>query len=53
MDHVIQDYYLDKAMGKLLSIKPVGLNQPKIKEYLEARSLNINRNFNSFKALLI
>ena len=53
IDHFIQDHYLNKVMGKLLSIKPVDLNQLKIKEYLEARSLNINYNFNSFKALLI
>ena len=53
MDHLIQNHYLDKATGKLLFIKLVGSNQPKIKEYPEARSLNINYNFNNFKAFPI
>jgi hypothetical protein len=40
-------------MGKLLFTKLVDLNQLRIEEYLEARLLNINYNFNSFKAFLI
>jgi len=53
MDYLVQDHHLDKATGELLSTKPVEPNQPTIEVYLEARSLDINRNFESFKALLI
>ena len=52
MDYLIKDYQLDKATGEILS-KKKELDQLTIKQYLEARSLNLNRNFKGFKALLI
>ena len=53
LDYFIKDYQLDKAMGEILSEKKDDLDQPTIKQYLEARLLDLNRNFEGFKALLI
>ena len=53
INHLIKDYQLDKATGEILSKKKAEPNQPTIKQYPEAKLLNINRNFKGFKALLI
>ena len=52
MDHLIKDHQLDKATGEILSKKKEP-DQPTIEQYPEARSLDLNRNFKGFKALLI
>jgi len=53
MDHLIKDHQLDKATGEILSEKKDEPDQPTIEQYPEARSLDLNRNFKGFKALLI
>ena len=52
MDHLVDDYYMDKITGKL-STEEVDPNQPTLEAYPEARLLDLNRNFEAFKALLI
>ena len=47
IDHLIKDHQLDKVTGKILSKK----NEPDqltIEQHLEARLLNLNRNFKGF-----
>ena len=39
--------------GEILSEKKADADQPTIEQYPEAKSLDINRNFEGFKALLI
>ena len=53
MDHLIKDHQLDKATGEILSEKKAEPDQPTIEQYPEAKSLDINCNFEGFKALLI
>jgi len=53
IDYFIKNYQLDKVIGEILFEKKAKLNQLTIKQYLEAKSLDLNHNFKRFKALLI
>ena len=53
MDHLIKDHQLDKVMGEIFFEKNNEPNQLTIEQYLEARLLDLNCNFEGFKALLI
>jgi hypothetical protein len=53
IDYLIDNYYIDKIIGKLSIKKEVDLNWLILKAYLKARLLNLNYNFKAFKSLLI
>ena len=53
IDYLIKDHQLDKATDKILSKKKAKPDQPIIKQYPEAKSLDLNYNFKGFKTLLI
>jgi hypothetical protein len=53
MDHLVKDHQLDKVTGEIFSEKKDDPDQLIIEQYPEAKSLDLNRNFKGFKALLI
>ena len=53
LDYLQDDYNIDRSTGELKERPPLKSNQPTIKEYPGQRSLELNRNFESFKQLLI
>lgn len=53
LDHLCDDHYMNKATGELNQNGPRAANQPLIEGYPAAWSLEWNRNFESFKTLLI
>ena len=53
INHLIKDYQLNKVMSEIFSKKKDDLDQLIIKQYPEAKLLNLNCNFKGFKALLI
>jgi len=53
LDHLCEDHYMDKVSGELNQSAPRASNQPTVEAYPAAWSLEFNRNFESFKELLI
>jgi hypothetical protein len=53
LDYLQDDYNIDRSTSELKQRLPSKSNQPTIDEYPAQRSLELNRNFESFKQLLI
>lgn len=52
LDHLEFDHYMNRTSGEL-QLKEPSPNQPTIEEYPQAKSLDLQRNFEAFKHLLI
>ncbi len=53
LDHLCDDHNMNRTMGKLDQEGLRSSNQPTITQYPQERSLDLNRNFQIFKDLLI
>ena len=53
LDHLCQDHNMNRSTGELEERRPSNSDQPTIEEYPARWSLELSRNFESFKRLLI
>ena len=53
LDHLTEDHNMHRVSGELQNSSPPKLDQPTIEEYPTRWALEMSRNFDSFKRLLI